>query len=119
MKSYGPAPSEGDWTEKELYAFAKESGVFASKLFGSVETRKRAADHGRYLSIVGTAKNDAPGEWTCHFQSVPLSKQMKALRVGIDNKAGIWEKGHPEWRLLLCIHKMKSRIKKYTTECVI
>ena len=100
LESYGPVHQWGDWTEKELYAFAKESGVFASKRFGNVQIPKKAEDMDGCLLIVQDCLRKAMLEnGFAHPFSIggPAPEaDMQALRTGIENKAGIWAKGCTE-----------------------
>ena len=48
LESYGPVHQWGEWTE-EMYAFAKESGVFASKQVWECADTKKGGGYGRVL----------------------------------------------------------------------
>lgn len=111
LESYGPVHQWGDWTEKELYAFAKESGVFASKTVWECADTKKGGGYGRVLVDCPGLRRAMLENGYAHPFSIggPAPEaDMKALRVGIDNKAGIWEKGAPK-SLITSLHSQDEK----------
>ena len=114
LESYGPVHQWGDWTEKELYAFAKESGVFASKTVWECAATKKGGGYGRVLVDCPELRRAMLENGYAHPFSIggPAPEaDIKALRVGVDSKAGIWAKGAPK-SLITSLHSKDEKPDK-------
>ena len=114
LESYGPVHQWGGWTEHELYAFAKESGVFASKTIWECADTKKGGGYGRVLVDCPGLRKAMLENGYAHPFSIggPAPEaDMLALRLGIENKAGIWEKGAP-LKLVTSLHSQDEKPDK-------
>ena len=114
LESYGPVHQWGEWTEKDLYAFAKESGVFASLKVWECADTKKGGGYGRVLvDCPGLRKAMLENGYAHPFSiggSAPEA-DMQALRTGMENKAGIWAKGTPK-SVITSLHSQDERKDK-------
>ena len=114
LESYGPVHQWGNWTEQELYAFAKESGVYASKTVWECADTKKGGGYGRVLVDCPGLRRGMLENGYAHPFSIggPAPEaDMKAMRVGIDSKAGIWAKGAPK-SLITSLHSQDEKSDK-------
>lgn len=114
LESYGPVHQWGDWTEQELYAFAKESGVFASKTVWECTDTQKGGGYGRVLvDCPGLRKAMLENGFAHPFSIGGPSPEadLVALKVGIENKAGIWAKGAPK-SVITSLHSQSEKPDK-------
>ena len=114
LESYGPVHQWGEWTEQELYAFAKESGVFASKTVWECTDTKKGGGYGRVLVDCPELRKAMLENGFAHPFSIdgPAPEaDVVALKVGIDNKAGIWAKGAPT-SVITSLHSQSEKPDK-------
>jgi endonuclease YncB( thermonuclease family) len=114
LESYGPVHQWGEWTEKELYAFAKESGVFASKTVWECTDTKKGGGYGRVLVDCPELRRAMLENGFAHPFSVggPAPEaDLKAMKTGMDNKAGIWAKGTPK-TVITSLHSQDEKPDK-------
>lgn len=114
LESYGPVHQWGDWTEKELYAFAKASGDFASSKVWTCTDTKKGGGYGRVLVDCPDLRKAMLEEGYAHPFSIggPAPEaDLAALKVGMENKAGIWEKGTPK-SLITSLHSQSEKPDK-------
>ena len=114
LESYGPVHQWGEWTEKELYAFAKESGVFASQKVWECADTKKGGGYGRILVDCPGLRKAMLENGYAHPFSIggPAPEaDMQALRTGMERKAGIWAKGAPK-SLITSLHSQDEKPDK-------
>lgn len=114
LESYGPVHQWGEWTEKELYVFAKESGVFASKQVWECADTKKGGGYGRILVDCPGLRKAMLENGYAHPFSIggPAPEaDMQALHTGMENKAGIWAKGAPK-SLITSLHSQDEKPDK-------
>ena len=114
LESYGPVHQWGEWTEEELYAFAKASGDFASKEVWECVDTKKGGGYGRILVDCPGLRKAMLENGLAHPFSIggPAPEaDMIALRTGIDSKAGIWAKGAPK-SLITSLHSKAEKPDK-------
>lgn len=98
LESYGPVHQWGEWTEQELYAFAKESGVFASGTVWECTDTQKGGGYGRALVDCPDLRRELLERGFAHpfsIGSTAPEADLQALQKGIANKAGMWAKGTP------------------------
>ena len=106
--------SVGDWTEKELCAFAKESGDLPPETVWECADTKKGGGYGRVLVDCPGLRQAMLKNGYAHPFSIggPAPEaDMQALRLGIENKAGIWAKGAPK-SLITSLHSQDEKPDK-------
>ena len=106
LESYGPVHSWGDWTEQELYVFAKESGVVADAGQWNCIDLKTGGGYGRLLVDCPDLRSQLLREGYAHpfaVENPAPSKDLEDMKFAMDNKKGIWEKGVPQF-LITSLH---------------
>ena len=114
LESYGPVHQWGEWTAKELYGFAKESGVFASKTVWECTDTKQGGGYGRVLVDCPELRKAMLEAGYAHPFSIggPAPEaDLQAMRIGMENKAGIWGKGVPSV-LITSLHSQDEKPDK-------
>jgi micrococcal nuclease len=114
LESYGPVHQWGDWTESELYSFAKEGGVFASAQKWNCTDTKQGGGYGRILVDCPDFRKAILEAGLAHAFSVDQASpdaDVVAQQIGMDAQIGIWEKGVPK-SLLTSIHSQDEKADK-------
>ncbi len=114
LESYGPVHQWGEWTEKELYAFAKESGVFASSKIWECTDTKKGGGYGRVLVDCPQLRKEMLEQGFAHPFSIGApapDADLQAMKTGMNNKAGIWGKGVPTV-LITSLHSQDEKPDK-------
>ena len=112
LESYGPVHSWGDWTTKELYVVAKLGTKNAQNGVWKCTSDMAKDTYGRILWHCPDLAEDQIRKGLAHALSITSesarTSYVEAQKEAIENKAGIWAHGIPEY-VLTSIHSVDER----------
>lgn len=114
LESYGPVHQWGDWTEVELYHLAKAAGPFAASQKWHCTDTGKGGGYGRLLVDCPDFRKAILEAGLAHPFSVgekAPESDLAAMKVAIDSKKGIWEKGVPDY-LVTSLHSNAEKADK-------
>ena len=106
LESYGPVHSWGEWTAKELYEIAFEATSHAKKQTWECMRTKSGGGYGRILVDCPKLRTSILEKGLAHvfWMNEPAPSEIIEPQLqAIQNKAGMWKKGSPEW-ILTSVH---------------
>ncbi len=111
LESYGAVHQWGDWTAHELYVIAKMSTLFARRGVWECETDGATDTYGRMLVWCPELAKEQVRRGHAHVMSIDANpgkaELLQAQREAIENRAGIWSHGVPEF-ILTSLHSVEE-----------
>ena len=112
LESYGPVHQWGGWHAKELYAIAKMGTLNARRGVWNCSSEMEKDTYGRVLFVCLDLAEDQIRKGLAHVMSVTTEpghpRLVEAQQDAINNKAGMWAHGVPEY-VLTSLHSIDER----------
>ena len=114
LESYGPVHVWGDWAASELYTIAKQSGDLARSKTWTCTDTKKGGGYGRLLVDCPDLRREMLIAGMAHvfaIENPAPQADLDAMRIGMDAKSGMWEKGVPHY-LVTSLHSQDEKPEK-------
>ncbi|MBL91769.1 MAG: hypothetical protein CMH56_08175 [Myxococcales bacterium] len=112
LESYGPVHQWGTWHAKELYAIAKMATLNARRGVWNCSSEMEKDTYGRVLFDCLDLAEDQIRKGLAHVMSVTTDpghpRLVAAQKDAIENRAGMWAHGVPEF-VLTSLHSIDER----------
>ena len=114
LESYGPVHRWGDWTQKELYDFAKKAGEVARSHTWICNTSAESGGYGRITADCPELRRRLLSDGLAHAFAIdqePIPGDLRLQSESIENKRGMWAKGAPA-SIITSLHSSDEKYKK-------
>jgi endonuclease YncB( thermonuclease family) len=114
LESYGPVHRWGNWSQTELYAFAKQAGDVARSHPWICHTTGKPGGYGRITADCPGLRRRLLSDGLAHAFSIdqePIPGDLLIQRESIKQSRGMWSKGAPE-KIITSLHSSDEKYKK-------